>query len=176
MWRAALLALGVLALDQASKLYVLSVMRTQGLTQFDLLPPVLNVRTAWNYGINFGIFGGHGEMIRWVLIALALGISLWVWLWAAARVNGLHAAHLPRKALLLELSAGLTIGGALGNALDRAMHGAVFDFINTSCCGLNNPFAYNIADVMIFAGVVGLVLFTGPDTADTPDPPIPPQA
>lgn len=168
MWRGAAVALGVLIVDQASKYYVLLVLDLAEARAIDVLPPVLNLRMAWNHGINFGIFAGLGEAIRFVLIALALGISLWVWLWAAGRVDALHAAGARRQALRIEVSGGMTIGGALGNALDRAVHGAVFDFLNTSCCGIANPFAYNVADVMIFAGVAGLVAFAGPEPQRPP--------
>jgi signal peptidase II len=40
------------------------------------------------------------------------------------------------------------------------VYGAVADFLNMSCCGIINPFAFNIADISIFAGAIGLVLFT----------------
>ena len=59
------------------------------------------------------------------------------------------------------MPAGLLIGGALGNVVDRVLYGAVADFLNMSCCGIENPFAFNVADVAIFAGAIGLVLFTG---------------
>jgi signal peptidase II len=51
------------------------------------------------------------------------------------------------------------VGGALGNAADRIVHGAVADFLNMSCCGIRNPYAFNVADIAIFAGAVGLALF-----------------
>jgi len=35
----------------------------------------------------------------------------------------------------------------------------VLDFLNMSCCGINNPFVFNIADIFIFAGAIGLVFF-----------------
>jgi signal peptidase II len=59
------------------------------------------------------------------------------------------------------VSAGLLIGGALGNVVDRVLYGAVADFLNMSCCGIDNPFAFNVADVAIFVGAIGLVLFAG---------------
>ncbi len=40
-------------------------------------------------------------------------------------------------------------------------YGAVADFLNMSCCGIENPYAFNVADIAIFAGAIGLVLFTG---------------
>ena len=64
---------------------------------------------------------------------------------------------------LTRLGYALIIGGALGNVVDRVLHGAVADFLNMSCCGINNPYAFNVADISIFVGAVGLVLFTGND-------------
>ena len=57
------------------------------------------------------------------------------------------------------ISAGLLVGGALGNVIDRLIHGYVLDFLNNSCCGYNNPFVYNTADLFIFAGAIGLIFF-----------------
>jgi len=42
-----------------------------------------------------------------------------------------------------------------------SVYGAVADFLNVSCCGINNPFAFNVADVAIFLGAFGLILFSG---------------
>ena len=61
------------------------------------------------------------------------------------------------------ISAGLLIGGALGNAFDRVVYGAVADFLNMSCCGFDNPYAFNVADIAIFAGAIGLAFFSSPE-------------
>jgi signal peptidase II len=66
---------------------------------------------------------------------------------------------------MAQVSAGVLIGGALGNVVDRVVYGAVADFLNMSCCGIENPYAFNVADVAIFAGAIGLVIFSG----DRPD-------
>ncbi len=63
-----------------------------------------------------------------------------------------------RQSATLALGAGLVVGGALGNALDRLTRGAVTDFLNTSCCGIDNPFSFNVADIAIFAGAVWIAL------------------
>ena len=65
------------------------------------------------------------------------------------------------------ISAGLLIGGALANVVDRLIYGYVLDFLNNSCCGLNNPFVYNLADVFIFAGAIGLI-FLAEDKPKSP--------
>jgi len=71
-------------------------------------------------------------------------------------------AYRQQLGLWARLCAGLLIGGALGNALDRVIHGAVVDFLNMSCCGINNPYAFNVADIFIFAGAIGLAFFGDP--------------
>ena len=105
---------------------------------------------AWNYGINFGLFAQASDSVRWVLIAVALVISAGVLWWIRKDPPG-------RWGLV---AAGLLVGGALGNVVDRVIYGAVADFLNMSCCGIENPYAFNIADISIFAGALGLILFT----------------
>ncbi|MBR3370546.1 MAG: signal peptidase II [Rhodobacteraceae bacterium] len=156
------IAIGVMALvlvaDQASKWAVINVM---GLDQRLFIPvfdPYLNFAMAWNTGINFGLLSSGNWAARLVLIALALAICAWVWMWV--RRDG------ARK--WMQLSAGLLIGGALGNVIDRVRWGAVADFINMSCCGVQNPYSFNIADIAVFAGAFGLILFSGRnDTGST---------
>lgn len=137
------------AVDQVSKYAVVFGMDLATRLQIDVLPPLLVFKMGWNTGINFGLFGGDTDAMRWVLTGLALVIAGWV-LWWAPR-------NLTRPIALI--SSGLLVGGALGNAIDRVIHGAVMDFLNMSCCGIQNPFAFNIADIAIFAGAIGLVLF-----------------
>ncbi|WP_298859598.1 signal peptidase II [uncultured Sulfitobacter sp.] len=142
------------AIDQISKYVVIHMMELARIRSIDVLPPLINFRYGENRGINFGLFGGGSEASRWILIALAAVICIAVLVWA--RKN----AH----TLLAQISAGLLIGGALANVLDRMIYGYVLDFLNMSCCGINNPFVFNIADVFIFAGALGLIFFT--DDAD----------
>jgi signal peptidase II len=148
---AAGIALATFAADQALKWYVVHGLRLWERMAIDVWPPFLNLRMAWNYGINFGLFGHDAPWMRWALIALALAISAAVWVWAARE----------RARPIVQVSAGLLIGGALGNVVDRVVYGAVADFLNMSCCGIQNPFAFNVADIAIFAGAIGLALFTG---------------
>ena len=143
-WTAAL----TLVLDQLSKIVIVWWLDLATRGVIDVLPPFLNFRMAWNRGINFGLLAG-GETTRWVLVALALGIALWVALWVGRSRLGRWA----------ELSAGLLVGGAIGNSIDRILYGAVADFLNMSCCGIENPYAFNVADIAIFAGALGLALF-----------------
>ena len=138
------------ALDQVTKWAVVQWLNLKDIGEYDLFDPFLVFRMAWNRGVNFGLLSSDSDVTRWILIALALGISAWVVIWVR-REGGKWA----------EISAGLLVGGALGNVVDRLVYGAVADFLNMSCCGIENPFSFNIADVAIFAGALGLVLFTG---------------
>ncbi|MES2542698.1 MAG: signal peptidase II, partial [Pseudomonadota bacterium] len=67
-----------------------------------------------------------------------------------------------------ELAGGFLVGGALGNIIDRIAYGAVADFLNMSCCGIENPYAFNVADIAIFAGALGLVIFAKGTDGDKP--------
>ncbi|MBJ3764125.1 signal peptidase II [Maribius pontilimi] len=140
----------VFALDQLVKWWVVQLMELKTIGSIDVLPPYLNLRMAWNQGINFGLLSGDSDWTRWILIAVALVISAWVVIW-------MHRERAPRRAMI---AGGLLVGGALGNVVDRLIYGAVADFLNMSCCGIDNPYAFNVADIAIFAGALGLIAFT----------------
>ena len=140
--------------DQLLKLVIVFWLDLINRGSIDVLPPFLNLRMAWNRGINFGLFAGDSDAMRWFLVGLALVISAWVVWWMTTERPG-------RRAMI---AGGLLVGGALGNAVDRVLYGAVADFLNMSCCGITNPYAFNVADISIFVGALGLVIFTNVDT------------
>ncbi|SDF40255.1 signal peptidase II . Aspartic peptidase. MEROPS family A08 [Celeribacter baekdonensis] len=144
-------ALMTFVIDQLSKWVVVHALNLRSVGEIEVFPPYIVFRMAWNRGANFGLFAEHGAFLRWGWVILAVVISAWVLSWVK-RENFTR---------LGQVSAGLLIGGALGNALDRVLYGAVADFLNTSCCGFRNPYAFNVADIAIFAGAFGLILFTG---------------
>lgn len=152
------LAIGVIALtfiaDQASKYWVMERMALEQRLFIQVYDPYLNFAMAWNRGVNFGLFGSDSEIMRYVLITVALAITAFVWVWVKREGAGLW----------MQFGAGLLMGGALGNVIDRIRWGAVMDFINMSCCGLRNPYSFNIADIAIFAGAFALILFSGRKT------------
>ena len=143
--RALLVALVVIALDRATKLLVVERLDLASRLHIPVLDPWFNLTMAWNEGINFGLFD-FGAAGRWVLVALALAIVIALAVWVR------------RGGWVQAIGAGAIIGGALGNVWDRLQWGAVADFINMSCCGIRNPFAFNVADAAIFAGAALLVL------------------
>lgn len=142
-------ALIAFCLDQISKYLVIHVMELSRIRSIDVLPPLLNFRYGENRGINFGLFSDAPEASRWFLIALAVLICIGVVFWVRRTPMG----------PLARISAGLLIGGALANVLDRLLYGYVLDFLNNACCGFENPFVYNLADVFIFLGAIGLIFF-----------------
>jgi len=143
----ALLAAVVFLLDRGSKQWIL------GLREAGALPievtPFFNLVFTWNRGITFGLFNQRGtegaDVGRWLLIAVtgAIVIGLLVWLFRA-------------KGWRLLLALGLVIGGAIGNLVDRVVHGAVADFLDFHLMGYH-WYVFNIADAAIVCGV-GLLL------------------
>ncbi|NRB34200.1 MAG: signal peptidase II [Rhodobacteraceae bacterium] len=153
-WMAFTAALA-LALDQASKLAILHLLNLRDVLFMDVWAPYLVFRYGENTGINFGLFDGGAELVRWALVGFSIVVCVVLWVWLSR----------PRHGTLIRVCGGLMIGGALGNAVDRATYGYVVDFLNMSCCGISNPYVFNVADIFIFAGVIGIVIF---DRRDEP--------
>ena len=94
--------------------------------------------------------------MRWVLIIISIGICLFLLRWSR-KLTGNFSPIL----------VGLVIGGAIGNVIDRIRFGAVIDFLNLSCCGIQNPYIFNIADIFVFIGLLPLILFSERFQKDT---------
>ena len=135
-------------MDQLSKIYVVQYLNLKEKLSIDVINPILNFRMAWNRGINFGLFNTGGNAAKIILVALSLGICGGLLLWVRNS-----------KDIVQTFSVGLIIGGALGNAADRIIFGAVADFLNMSCCGFRNPFSFNVADIAIFIGAFTLLFY-----------------
>lgn len=139
-----LIALATFALDQASKLYLLFGYDLPAREPL-VLAPFLDLVVVWNQGISYGLFTQRTELGRWALVAVqiaaAVGLSLWM-----VRASG----------RILVASLGLIVGGAAGNALDRIVYGAVFDFVHLHV-GEWSWYVFNVADAAIVAGVIGLL-------------------
>ena len=157
-------ALIVCAIDQASKLWLLDVfdLANRGIVH---ITPFLDFVLTWNTGISYGLFPQESEFGRALLLALkaAAVVVLWVWL-ARAELK------------LTALALGLIIGGAIGNAIDRVLYGAVADFVLFYITTKSFNFVwyvFNLADVAIVAGVIGLLYeyVLGAAPQKRPDPP-----
>jgi len=131
-------------LDQAIKFFVLHGLELR-IGDRLILTPFADLVLTYNQGISYGLFPQDGELGRWFLVALKLAAAVLFTAWMARAPSRLVAASL-----------GLLIGGALGNALDRIVYGAVVDFVSLHAFGWR-WYVFNLADTAIVAGVVGLL-------------------
>jgi signal peptidase II len=141
-------ALVAAAIDQASKYYLLHVYDLPSRGQV-AVAPFLDFVFVRNYGISYGLFQQEGALGQWVLLGIKAAAVVLLWVWLA------RAGH-----RLTALALGLIVGGALGNALDRLINGWVTDFVLFYVASGNwrfNWYVFNLADVAIVAGVVGLL-------------------
>jgi len=138
-------ALAGLAADQAHKAWMLGA---YAIAEKGRVPvtPFFDLVMVWNRGISYGLFSQDGDAGRWFLIALGLaGTALFSWwMWRSER-------------LLPALALGLIAGGALANVIDRIRFGAVADFFLFHA-GSFEWYVFNLADVWIVAGVIGMAL------------------
>jgi signal peptidase II len=100
---------------------------------------------AWNKGISYGWFSQESDAGRYVLAGLPVLVSAVLWVWLTRTMRPLSAAAI-----------GMVIGGALANALDRIIHGAVADFFLFHAFGYS-WYVFNLADVAIVVGVALLM-------------------
>lgn len=107
--------------------------------------PVFDLALVCNLGVSFGLFREHADIGRYALTAFAVIMSIVLLVWLNKE-----------KSKLISVSLGFIIGGAVGNAIDRAMYGAVTDFLDFSDIGFK--WVFNVADTAINIGVAGLLL------------------
>jgi signal peptidase II len=134
--------------DQASKLYLLHVvdLAATGPIRFG---PFFHLIFTRNTGISYGLFQTSGAFGAWVLLAVKIVAVILLWAWLARARDRLTA-----------LSLGLIIGGAIGNGIDRLAYGWVVDFVYfhiTTAHWRFSWYVFNLADVAIVAGVIGLL-------------------
>ena len=135
-------------LDQAAKFWLLDV--------FDLadrgavaVAPFTDFVLTWNTGISYGLFPQQGSVGQAALLAFKVAAVALLWIWLARAPSRLTAAAL-----------GLIIGGAVGNAVDRLHWPGVLDFVlwHAEIAGRSHRwYVFNLADVAIVAGVIGLL-------------------
>jgi signal peptidase II len=104
-----------------------------------------NLVMVWNRGISFGLFQSD-ETGRWILVGLATAVSVALLVWLTRATS-----------LWIATAVGLVLGGAIGNAWDRFVWGAVADFFDVHAFGYHF-WAFNVADMGISVGVTMLVL------------------
>ena len=146
-----LLSVAVIALDQWTKGWIVSHYQLGDATP---ITGFFNIVRAHNEGAAFSFLAGAGGWQRWFFIALALGaVGFIVWL---------LRAHPGQKLFAFSLS--MIMGGAIGNVVDRMLHGYVVDYLDFHWNFLGTLFrgghfpAFNLADAAITAGAIGLIL------------------
>jgi signal peptidase II len=139
------LSLAVIALDQATKFLV---NRFFELYERVEVLPVLDFTLLHNTGAAFSMLADASGWQRPFFITLGLVVSLLLvaWIWRS-----------PRGDKLLPVSLSLILGGALGNVIDRLMHGHVIDFIHVHWGSAYFP-AFNVADSAITIGAGLLII------------------
>ena len=145
-WPLVLLALAVLAADQASKFAVDRLM-LPGSSRV-IIPGMLNLIHTSNPGVAFGLFADSDMPWRapMLIVFSAAVIGLIVWMLVTGRAGGWPG----RSGMTLIL------GGAVGNVLDRVLHHSVTDFIDFYI-GTHHWYTFNLADSAIVVGA-GLVI------------------
>lgn len=142
-----LLSAAVIGLDQLTKVVVRHTLVPY--MPHQVIPHVLNWTLAFNRGAAFSFLADSSGWQAWLFGALAVVVSIGLTAWLA---------RTPRRDWRTALPVALIIGGALGNFLDRLIHGQVTDFIQVYWHAWSFP-AFNVADSAITVGAVLLIAF-----------------
>ena len=143
-WMAFILAAVVIVADQASKYWILSVLKLEEGQSVPIAGP-LHLTGVWNHGVSFGLLTANHDLMRWVFVAFSVIVAIVLAAWVRKTERPLFATAL-----------GFLMGGAVGNAIDRVRFGAVADFIDIS--RLHFPWVFNVADAAINVGIACLLL------------------
>ena len=134
----------IFLLDRFSKIYLINLQETGINIDFYILP-FLNFFLIWNTGIGFGIASIEANIFYHIITAIILVINF-ILIFFLLRTKGVSAYLLA-----------LIIGGSLGNLFDRIYYYAVPDFIDLHF-GNFHWFVFNIADISISIGIIGLIV------------------
>jgi signal peptidase II len=138
------LVIATVVVDQISKELLLGHLLTSGPVT-PVIDGFFRLVVVWNPGVSFGMLGGDRALPPWALSAVAVAVCVALFIWLRRTDRPLHGWGI-----------GLVIGGAIGNVIDRARWGAVFDFADFHIGHWHWP-AFNVADSAIVVGV-GLML------------------
>jgi signal peptidase II len=142
IWLSAL----VVALDQLTKWFI-----ANNFALYEILPagPVLDITRLHNEGAAFSLLAQAGVWQRWFFVSLAsvIGVAIVWWLYTLPA----------RGQAWLVIGLALILGGAVGNAYDRLLHGHVVDFLHFHWNLAYFP-AFNVADIAITTGAIMLII------------------
>lgn len=138
------LALIILIADQFTKTLILGYYRLGDSTQ---VLSFFNVVRVHNTGAAFSFLAGAGGWQRWFFTGIGVLATVFI-IW-------MLRSHAGQKLFAFALAC--ILGGAVGNVVDRVLHGYVVDFLDFHWHGMHFP-AFNIADSGITIGAACLIL------------------
>jgi signal peptidase II len=138
------LALIILIADQFTKVLILGAYRLGDATT---ITSFFNIVRAHNTGAAFSFLAASSGWQRWLFTAIGIGATVFI-VW-------MLRSHAGQK--LFSFSLACILGGAVGNVVDRLLHGYVVDFLQFHWHGWYFP-AFNVADSAITIGAAGLIL------------------
>ena len=138
------LALMLLIADQFTKVLILGYYQLGDATY---VTSFFNIVRVHNSGAAFSFLASASGWQRWFFTAVGVGAALFI-------VHMLRS-HPGQK--LFSFAMACILGGAIGNVIDRLLHGYVIDFVDVHYAGWHFP-AFNIADSAISIGAVCLIL------------------
>lgn len=148
VWPLFTLAFAVIILDQWAKWWIRFNIESPG-DSLPLWPGVVHLSHVWNYGAAWGVFAGA----RWPLIVSTLAVCGCI-IFFCRRIGANGTAAL--------IAAGLILGGATGNLIDRVKFGYVLDMIDmdTPIRFIRDFPVYNVADSALTFGVIILLVLS----------------
>ncbi len=142
-----LLSAVIIGLDQWTKAWVLAALPEH--VPVPVIEGFWNWYRTYNTGAAFSFLAGAGGWQIWFFGVLAVGVCSLLAFWLS---------RTPRHDWRQALPYSLVIGGALGNVIDRIIHGHVIDFVQWYWRDYTWP-AFNLADSAIVCGAIGIALF-----------------
>ncbi|QNP61106.1 signal peptidase II [Paenacidovorax monticola] len=137
-------ALALLIADQFTKTLILDHYQLGDATH---ITGFFNIVRAHNTGAAFSFLADAGGWQRWAFTAFGVAATLFI-LWQLRQHPGQR---------LFSFALSSILGGAVGNVVDRLMHGYVVDFLDFHAAGWHFP-AFNLADSAITVGAACLIL------------------
>ncbi|MGK6311268.1 signal peptidase II [Variovorax sp. DT-64] len=144
IWPWLALALVILILDQFTKTLILGYYKLGDATY---ITSFFNIVRAHNTGAAFSFLADAAGWQRWFFTVIGVAAALFI-VW-------MLRSHAGQK--LFSFGMALILGGAIGNVIDRLMHGYVVDFLDFHVAGRHFP-AFNVADSAITIGAICLIL------------------
>ena len=142
--RKIIIILAIFFLDRVAKIYILNL-QAEGVDIDFYINPFLNFYLVWNTGIGFGLVSLEANIYYHLLTLIIIIINVGL-IYLLTKTKGIY------NYLIMAV-----IGGSLGNLFDRIYYYAVPDFIDVHL-GEYHWFVFNIADIFITIGIIGLVL------------------